>query len=309
MWFKVDDSFYDHPKTIALSDAAMALWLRSGTWSARNGTDGRIPANLPGRMCEDPERAIRELMEAGLWEMTKSGMYRFHDWSVYQPDRSVRHRSLIGRRKAATRTNHIRWHLGRGVTDPSCTLCELGEDRSSDRSSVADSESVSDSVPSRSAIAPVTRKDQDHVGAPVRDLLQDVVTHASPRDARTPTREPAHVRTRPPGRSGEPHEAVMAVLSATPSEARAVVARLLGEFPAENPIAFVNAAINAGRAQQALTEHRAAVRRADRAEWAARRKLAAECGHGIPGGDWPHFDPPHTPVCLNCRLEARRAAG
>lgn len=83
-WFKVDDSFYDHPKVFDAPDCAVALWTRAGTWSARNLTDGFVPANLPARLCDDPDTAVRQLIDRGLWKKTRGG-YRFHDWGDYQP--------------------------------------------------------------------------------------------------------------------------------------------------------------------------------------------------------------------------------
>ena len=83
-WFKVDDSFYDHPKVFDAPDCALALWVRAGCWSARNLTDGFVPANLPVRLCDDPDTAVRELVDRGLWKRTKGG-YQFHDWTQYQP--------------------------------------------------------------------------------------------------------------------------------------------------------------------------------------------------------------------------------
>ena len=85
-WFKVDDSFYDHPKVFDAPDCAVALWTRAGTWSARNLTDGFVPAGMPARLCDDPDTAVKELVRRGLWSRVKDG-FRFHDWSEYQPSR------------------------------------------------------------------------------------------------------------------------------------------------------------------------------------------------------------------------------
>lgn len=87
-WFKVDDSFYDHPKVFDAPDCAVALWTRAGTWSARNLTDGFVPAGMPARLCDDPDTAVKELVRRGLWSRT-SGGYRFHDWAHYQPSRDA----------------------------------------------------------------------------------------------------------------------------------------------------------------------------------------------------------------------------
>lgn len=86
-WFRIDDSFYDHPKVFDAPDCALALWVRAGTWSARNLTDGFVPAGMPARLCDDPDTAVRELVRRGLWSRAKGGGYQFHDWSVYQPSR------------------------------------------------------------------------------------------------------------------------------------------------------------------------------------------------------------------------------
>lgn len=83
-WFKVDDSFYDHPKVFDAPDCAVALWTRAGTWSARNLTDGFVPAGMPARLCDDHDTAVRELLQRGLWSRSKGG-YQFHGWRDYQP--------------------------------------------------------------------------------------------------------------------------------------------------------------------------------------------------------------------------------
>lgn len=83
-WFKVDDSFYDHPKVFDAPDCALALWMRAGCWSARNLTDGFVPAKLPARLCDDPDTAVKDLVDRGLWRRTKGG-FQFHDWTDYQP--------------------------------------------------------------------------------------------------------------------------------------------------------------------------------------------------------------------------------
>jgi len=111
-WFKIDDSFYDHPKVFDAPDCALALWLRAGTWSARNLTDGLVPPGMPARLCDDPERAVKELLDRGLWKRAKGG-YRYHDWHDYQPNKDqveaerkaarVRMQKLREQRKAAGR--------------------------------------------------------------------------------------------------------------------------------------------------------------------------------------------------------------
>jgi hypothetical protein len=121
-WFRVDDSFYDHPKVFDLPDSAVALWTRAGAWAARNLTDGFVPAKMPARLCNDPETAVRALIDSGLWERTRGG-YRFHDWAEYNPSKQEATTAKTKRSTGGRIGNHRRWHVGRGVTDPRCPYC------------------------------------------------------------------------------------------------------------------------------------------------------------------------------------------
>jgi hypothetical protein len=87
-WFKVDDSFYDHPKVFDAPDCAVALWTRAGAWAARNLTDGFVPSGMPARLCDDSDTAVKELVRRGLW-VRASGGFRFHDWARYQPSKEA----------------------------------------------------------------------------------------------------------------------------------------------------------------------------------------------------------------------------
>jgi hypothetical protein len=91
-WFKVDDGFPDHPKVVALlagrnGEEAIALWTLAGAWSARQLTDGNIPA---GRIewfgVKNPQRSAENLVRVGLWIRTPEG-FAFHEWSERQPSR------------------------------------------------------------------------------------------------------------------------------------------------------------------------------------------------------------------------------
>jgi hypothetical protein len=84
-WFKVDDKFWSHPKTGDLSDAATALWLRAGSWSAGHLTDGFVPTSKL-RLFRGRQRAATELVGAGLWSAAEGG-FQFHDWAEYQPSK------------------------------------------------------------------------------------------------------------------------------------------------------------------------------------------------------------------------------
>lgn len=84
MWFRVDDGFNDHPKTYDATDAAVALWVRAGTWSSRSLTDGFIPTGMLARLSTEADAASKELCDRGLWRRIRGG-FQFHDWHDYQP--------------------------------------------------------------------------------------------------------------------------------------------------------------------------------------------------------------------------------
>ena len=114
-WFKVDDSFHGHPKVLGLSDAAVALWLKAGTWLRSLGYR---------------ERVAHELVAAGLWRTLHDG-WLFHDWDEYQPSRA----QVLAEREAARKRQERARHKSR--------------DRSSGRFSVIDGGAVTGDVTPR----------------------------------------------------------------------------------------------------------------------------------------------------------------
>jgi len=154
-WFKVDDSFYDHPKVFDAPDCAVALWTRAGTWSARNLTDGFVPTGMPARLCDDPERAVRELINRGLWSRSRGG-YQFHDWAQYQPTRDEAIASTRKMSSGGALGNHRKWHTGKGKSNPQCRYCQDEHDRGTHRPP----DRVPDTPPESGANPPVpTRPD------------------------------------------------------------------------------------------------------------------------------------------------------
>lgn len=103
-WFKVDDTFWGHPKRLACPMSALGLWVAAGSWSAQQLTDGFVPAHVLTVLGGKPKDAAA-LVTAGLWVETEGG-YRFHEWEQRQPsadevraDRAAKHdaRSAAGR--------------------------------------------------------------------------------------------------------------------------------------------------------------------------------------------------------------------
>jgi hypothetical protein len=77
--FQVDPDFYDHPKSIGMSDAAVALWTRAGSYSAAKLTDGFIAEHVLATLSRTPEEAADELTRRGLWRRVRGG-YQYHQW-------------------------------------------------------------------------------------------------------------------------------------------------------------------------------------------------------------------------------------
>lgn len=112
-WFRVDDSFTDHPKvrSIPRADrkAAVGLWTLAGSYAARQLTDGFIfTDDVIDLGCAPKDAAA--LVKSGLWHArghdcgrcapVPQGQYLFHDWLMYQRSRAW---VLAEREKAAER--------------------------------------------------------------------------------------------------------------------------------------------------------------------------------------------------------------
>jgi hypothetical protein len=92
-WFKVDDKFYDHPKSLRLSLAAAGLWVRAGSWCAKQEHDGVIPEYvLPmlanGVPVTTARKLAQQLVANGLWDEAPGIGWVVHDWHEYQPSRA-----------------------------------------------------------------------------------------------------------------------------------------------------------------------------------------------------------------------------
>lgn len=106
-WFRVDDSFYDHPKVKQLRAGrhygdALALWLLAGTWCAKHLTGGILP-KIHLKSAGFTPKIARELVRVGLWEEAGEN-YRFHKWSERQPTREQ-----VEHRRKKTRERVDRW--------------------------------------------------------------------------------------------------------------------------------------------------------------------------------------------------------
>lgn len=100
-WFKVDDGFHSHPKALTAGTPALGLWVRCGSWSAQQLTDGFVPATVVALYGTKAQAAA--LVSAGLW-VKVSGGFSFHDWQDQQPTaqrvRADRHAATERQRRA-----------------------------------------------------------------------------------------------------------------------------------------------------------------------------------------------------------------
>lgn len=87
-WFKLEDSFYNHPKVVSAGNASTGLWVRCGTYSAQYLTDGFIPVEIArqyGRAAE-----IDKLLAVGLWKVKDDGLV-MPDYLQYNPSKEQVH--------------------------------------------------------------------------------------------------------------------------------------------------------------------------------------------------------------------------
>src|SRR5690606_38820441 len=86
VWFKVDDNFAFHPKTLGATNSAIGLWVRAGSWCGANLTEGRLPSDLISTL-GGLKRDARKLVEVGLWDEVEGG-YQFRNWAEFQPTKA-----------------------------------------------------------------------------------------------------------------------------------------------------------------------------------------------------------------------------
>ena len=86
-WGKLDDQWYDHPKTVAVGTLGAGLFAMALSWSAGKLTEGFIPRAMILRLCADIENPVDladRLVAAGLFESADGG-YQIHDYLDYNP--------------------------------------------------------------------------------------------------------------------------------------------------------------------------------------------------------------------------------
>lgn len=82
-WARIDDSFTEHPKVLALTDREFRVHMRAICYAARFRTNGVIPtSSLPAMGAT--EKVKRRLLQLGLWENGGSELL-IHDFEDYNP--------------------------------------------------------------------------------------------------------------------------------------------------------------------------------------------------------------------------------
>ena len=112
-WFRVDDGFHSHPKTLATPPAALGLWVVAGSWSSDHLTDGFIPDHALPRILPDAAKLAEQLVTSGLWKRRRGG-YVFHDFLGRNPSRTAVEND---RKKNAERQKRWRETHSNGVTN------------------------------------------------------------------------------------------------------------------------------------------------------------------------------------------------
>lgn len=84
-WTRLDDGHFDRPLVLELSRDAQLVEIEALVYGNRAGTDGVIDRRALWKMSgsEDLDRAIAELVDAGLWERTGTG-WQVCDWAATQ---------------------------------------------------------------------------------------------------------------------------------------------------------------------------------------------------------------------------------
>lgn len=127
MWVKIDDKMHAHRKTrrVVTSDAdkrrdasPMGLWLLAASWAGQNGTGGWVPEHELDRWDDDWEHLANRLVRAEFWwpeERDDEPGYGFVDWEEYNPANGSSEAGVFG--------NHQRWHVNKGIVEPTCQHC------------------------------------------------------------------------------------------------------------------------------------------------------------------------------------------
>jgi hypothetical protein len=90
---------------------ACGVWVRAGSWSSQQLTDGFVPEDIAGTIGKPA--TLRRLVAAGLW-LPADGGFHFHEWQVRNPSRAQ-----VEADREAARKRQERWRRQRRNEDGS----------------------------------------------------------------------------------------------------------------------------------------------------------------------------------------------
>lgn len=92
-WGKIDDGFYDHPKTVSLwrrNPGAVGLHIRGISYCAKHLTDGYIQHEIVNAMApvqRDRDEMIQALIEEKTWYENGEEGFAIHDYLDWNPSK------------------------------------------------------------------------------------------------------------------------------------------------------------------------------------------------------------------------------
>ena len=103
-WFRLDDTFGNHPKVHQAGNAAVGLWVRCGTYSAAYLLDGRVPNKVVTEYGTTAE--IDACTDAGLWVRNGTG-FVIPDYLDFNPSKEqvLADRAAMAERQRRRRRN------------------------------------------------------------------------------------------------------------------------------------------------------------------------------------------------------------
>jgi len=133
-WVKFSDDWYDDEELVEAGPLALMLWPLLISWSARNLTDGRVPAGQVRRLVDwhslglDPEQGIAPLVANGRLQEIAGG-YQITNYLKYQPSKerviadreAAKERAAKSRERAAKsreRAAHVRENFAGSASPP-----------------------------------------------------------------------------------------------------------------------------------------------------------------------------------------------
>jgi hypothetical protein len=174
-WFKIDDSFDDHPKVLAAGNEAAGLFVRCGAYAARHLTDGFVPA--PKALMYGSKGLITRLVNAVLFHPVDGG-WLIHDYLDYNPSRDqvLKDRKAASDRQKRARDKARESRSSHGVTNgevtPAVTVPPTRPDPTRTAAAAADAAAAGGDLPVPVAI--LRSKLQEFT--PLRALRFDTLT-------------------------------------------------------------------------------------------------------------------------------------